>query len=251
MAPQRAFWGRYVEMRPERLNAIRAVAPVAYMSWGAITWHGPHLPLGADGIAAEAVAEQAVQRTGGVLLPTTWWPARQSLQKDILAIRSSVLRELWSDLFDNLATHGWKVVVVVNGHVYPEHELILIEAAEQAMNRHRLLILAVPPLAMLDENLIDHAALWESSILLSLCPSLVDLYALGEDALALERSGVRGRDPRGAASPSLGDTVLRMAVERLVNAVEDLMHKDDTGALQAFYAKRRDYLLQRQGQEQP
>src|SRR5437763_1208058 len=82
-------WGRYAELRPEQLEAIMAVAPVAYVPWGALEWHGPHLPLGLDGFTAEGVAERDVQRTGGVLLPTTWWPITALPHRYSLSIGSA------------------------------------------------------------------------------------------------------------------------------------------------------------------
>ncbi|NJK80017.1 MAG: creatininase family protein [Chloroflexaceae bacterium] len=242
-APDKKPWGRYAEMRPQTLASVRSQAPIIYMPYGALQWHGAHLPLGTDGITAEAIAEQTVQRTGGVLMPTTWWPAIETPHDNVIAARSNVVAEMWSDIFDGLALIGWRLVVVVNGHPYRDHELMLITAAEQAMQRHKMLVLAVSPLALLDNNLIDHGALWETSLMLSISPAVVDIYALGEDELALERNSVRGRDPRGAASPSLGDTLLRMAVERLASAIGDLLRYRDQAPLFALYEQRRESLM--------
>ena len=55
-------WGRYAELRPDQLAAIVAAAPIAYVPWGALEWHGPHLPFGLDGITAEGVAERAARQ---------------------------------------------------------------------------------------------------------------------------------------------------------------------------------------------
>ena len=92
-------WGRYYELRPAELEAIRAKAPAIYLPWGALEWHGPHLPLGLDGVAAEAVASGAIRRTGGVLMPTTWWPAGAVPHRDSLSAPAESLSALLDSLF--------------------------------------------------------------------------------------------------------------------------------------------------------
>ncbi|MCU0490083.1 MAG: creatininase family protein, partial [Chloroflexaceae bacterium] len=232
-------WGRYTELRPDALASIRLAAPVAYLPWGALEWHGPHLPFGVDGFTAEHVAERAVQRTGGVLLPTTWWPITALPHPDSLSIRSDIVRQLWDEIVNGLATAGWEVVVLLSGHYAQGHELVLMEMAEAAMQRHGLLVLALPPLALVDEEMLDHAALWESSQMLSLRPELVDLDRLGDEPLHPASSAVLGRDPRAQASASLGERVLTMAVERIVRAVEQLRTDPNPGPLLALYRERR------------
>src|SRR5262249_53372104 len=119
-------WGRYAELRPDQLEAILAETPVAYLPWGALEWHGPHLPLGLDGFTAEAVAERAVRRTGGVLLPTTWWPITALPHRLSLSIRSEVVQALWDGIFAELARAGFRVVVLLSGHYAQAHELVLM-----------------------------------------------------------------------------------------------------------------------------
>jgi creatinine amidohydrolase len=233
-------WGKYTELRPDALAAIRAAVPVAYLPWGALEWHGPHLPLGLDGMIAEGVAERIAQRTGGVLLPTTWWPITTLPHAASLAIDSETVRQLWTDIFDRLAGAGWRVIVVISGHYAPAHELVLMETAMQAMQQHDdLLVLALPPLALVDEEMLDHGALWETSVLLALRANLVDLDALGTGTLTPADSGVLGRDPRGLASPSLGNTTLDLAVKRMTGAVEQLLHAGNVASLQVLYERRR------------
>lgn len=239
-------WGRYVELRPDTLADIRAAVPVAYLPWGALEWHGPHLPLGLDGIVAEAVAERVARSAGGVVLPTTWWPITALPHADSLSVRSAVIRALWDDIFAGLARARWRVVVVISGHYSQGHELMLMDAAESAMDRHNLLVLALPPLALVDEEMLDHAALWETSLLLALRSGWADLDALGTGPLAIAQSAVLGRDPRGLASASLGSTTLDLAVERITRAVTHLLEKGQKASLRALYEQRRvrykDYL---------
>ncbi len=232
-------WGRYVELRPTDLAAIRSEVPAVYLPWGALEWHGPHLPLGMDGIIAEAVADRVIRRTGGVLMPTTWWPAGALPHPDSLSAAGASLSTLLNNIFAQLASAGWRVAVLVSGHSGHIHELIMITAAERAITRHGLLAMVVPPLALVDESMLDHAGIWETSLALALCPDLVNLDALGSEPLQIKTSAVIGRDPRNTASASLGLSALNLAADRLSSAVIQLLASDDPAPLHALYSQRR------------
>jgi creatinine amidohydrolase len=154
-------------------------------------------------------------------------------------VSSAALRELWNQVFASLAAGGWRVVVTISGHYAHGHELVLMEVAEDAIARHNLLVLALPPLALVDEEMLDHAGLWEVSLLLALRPELVDLRALGTGPLNVATSAVLGADPRGASSPSLGEKALALALERISGAVHELLEKGNPAPLYAFYQRRR------------
>ncbi len=232
-------WGRYIELAPDDLTAIRAEAPVIYLPWGALEWHGPHLPMGVDGIIAEEMAVRAAERTGGVVLPTTWWPTTALPHSGSLSINSTTMRLLWDDIFEQLNKERWDVVVVVSGHYSYGHEMVLIRAAEEAMKQYDLLVLAVPPLALVDETMLDHAALWETSLMLAIHPELVHLDALGKEALTPMNSAVLGQDPRGTASASMGKQALTVALDTLVHAIDHLLNQSDPMSLYALYEQRR------------
>jgi creatinine amidohydrolase len=162
-------------------------------------------------------------------------------------VRQEVIHSLWSDLFDKLFIAGWRIVVVLSGYYSKDHDLILMNAAEEAIKQYGLLVLALPPLSLIDDSLLDHAGLWETSLMLSLRPDLVDLYALGDEEINPDTSGIQGRDPRGAASPSLGDTVMHLATERIVTAVVELVNHNDPAPLHALYDQRRERYQAQQG----
>jgi creatinine amidohydrolase len=233
-------WGRYAELHPDQLAHIREQTPVAYLPWGGLAWHGPHLPLGLDGLIAEAVAERAARSTGGAVLPLLAWPALGVPHDDSLSLSAATVRAVLADIFAALARGGWHVVVLISGHYAHAHDIVLMEAALDAITRHNLLVLAVPPLALVDEEMLDHGALWETSALLALRPELVNLDALGQGPLRPAESGVVGRDPRHTASPSLGLSALSLAVQRVIIAVNDLLDRGDPAPLQALYGSRRE-----------
>ena len=233
-----APWGRYAELRPADLDRIVAAAPIAYVPWGALEWHGPHLPFGLEGIAAEALAERVVQRTGGVLLPPTWWAITTLPHRFSLSIQSEVIQALWDGVFAELARAGFHMVVVISGHYAEGHELVLIDAAEHAMAQHGLLVLAIPPLALVDETMLDHAAHWETALMLALRPKLVDLTALAPAPLDPSTSAVLGADPRRATAGQ-GESALKLATERIAVGVQSLMQHGGPSVLRELYARRR------------
>lgn len=232
------LWGRYPDLHVHQLEEIVAKYPIAYVPWGALEWHGSHLPLGVDGFLAEAVAERAIQRTGGVLLPTTWWPITALPHRFSLSVPSDVIQPLWDAIFSELARAGFKVVVVLTGHYAQGHELVLMDAAEHALNTHNLMVLAVPPLALVDETMLDHAARWETAQMLAIRPRLVALDTLGTGRLTADEHAVLGEDPRGATA-SQGESALTLAEERLVISTRSLLKHGMASVLRELYARRR------------
>jgi len=111
-----------IETRLHRLNGYqvneidydKAILPV-----GAIEYHGPHLPYGADGIAAETIATTWANELGKTLvLPTLYygvsqhhmhWPWTLSLHGDTL---SHIIAEIGESLINN----GIKKLLILSSH---------------------------------------------------------------------------------------------------------------------------------------
>src|SRR5207247_9972886 len=60
----------YESMRPSESAQARARLPLAFIPIGPLEWHGPHLPMGLDGLHAHTVAMEVARQVGGVVLPT-------------------------------------------------------------------------------------------------------------------------------------------------------------------------------------
>jgi creatinine amidohydrolase len=230
-------WGRYAELRPAELEHLLDVAPLAYVPWGALEWHGPHLPLGTEGYIAEHLAERVASRTGGVVLPTTWWPIAPLPHRLSVGMRSEILHELWDSLFSELRRIGFRAVIVLTGHHGFGHDLVLMDAAEHAMASSGLVVLAIPPLALVDERMLDHAAHWETSLLLAIRPRLAELGLLDGQIPGAEL-GVLGDDPRSATA-SQGESALRLATERITLSVRAVLAHGGHDILRELYMRRR------------
>lgn len=237
-------WGLYAELRPDELAAILAATPVAYVPWGALEWHGPHLPLGLDGLVAEHVAREAAALSGGVVLPTTWWAVTTLPHATSISTPPDVISHLWQATFHSLAGMGFKVIAVITGHYAQAHEVLLMEAADAAMRDTGAIVLAAPELAVLgDAGRLDHAAHWETSSLLAIRPDLVRLDRLDDavppGAADLAPFGILGADPRPSATPALGAATLAEAAQTWATWVRDLLASGDADRVRRFHAARR------------
>lgn len=238
---------RYERMGPADLEAARAACPVVFLPLGALEYHGRHLPVGLDGLKAHALCGRAVEALGGgVVLPALYFGTggghaafEWSIMQDEALIGSLLRRAL-----KRLADNGYRVAVVLTGH-YPEEQVRLIKriADEVMAARPDYTVLALcEPEADPERDCRDHAAQWETSIMMALFPQLVRLERLRADTAnaPLPPSqyaaqdpavvgvcvdahdplyGIFGRDPLAHASAKLGEAVVAAVTANLVQRV--------------------------------
>jgi creatinine amidohydrolase len=236
----------YHTMRPRQVVARREEMPVAYIGMGILEWHGLHNPLGLDGVKAHGVACYLARRIGGIVLPPLYWgdnrqeicerhldPSLWNEPTDPLdhasamcahmglatsAFRADAERSLhhggW-ELWERLVVHilfqaetlGFRMVVAIPGH-YP-----LFEPLQHAIDQYHVAGGTCDVFALTDSMFSpdgtagDHAAAFETSILMALEPDLVDLTELDPD-VTHPNIGVVGPDPRTQANPEYGWRIL-------------------------------------------
>ncbi len=235
---------RYAELSPDELARAFAARPVAYVPWGALEWHGAHLPLGLDGLVAEVFASQLAERMGGVLLPTYWLPVTPLPHRASLGARAELVAGIWTDLLGGLCTAGCQVACVITGHYAQAHELVLMDAAEAAMaslpSETPFAVLAGTPLALLGQpEYLDHAGRWETAQLQALWPDLVHLERLAPEApVRPADDAVLGEDPR-LATAAEGRELLTRAEDAWSEWIERLLCGEGREALKELYAQRR------------
>lgn len=231
---------RYTELKPAALSERLATKPVAIVPWGALEWHGAHLPLGLDGLVAEAFSERLAQSSGAVLLPTFYLPITSLPHSHSLSLPTETVRKVWQGLFDELARAGFHLICLVSGHYAQAHEWVLTEIAESFTRSGQSRVLAGTPLSLLEKpELLDHAGRYETSQLLALRPELVELEALDPDDLPdPHRSAVLGRDPREASAVE-GEELIALGVQAWDDWVERSMAADGPDPLFELYERRR------------
>lgn len=90
-----------------------AVLPV-----GAIEQHGPHGPLGIDYFGAVLVAERITEKLKAILLPSSIYGASSNHMHfaGTISLRPETLIGLVEDICRSAAHHGFKKLIIVNGH---------------------------------------------------------------------------------------------------------------------------------------
>jgi creatinine amidohydrolase len=235
---------QHMSMPAEILRAKRE-NPTAYIGLGILEWHGLHNVAGLDGIKANALAEHFAVTFGGVVMPPLFWgDNREEICE--LVFSPDIIKEavfdhtvpicehmgyekeklvenarrnkadggwtLWISLLVHMLfeaeSFGYRNIVVIPGH-YP-----LFNPLDTAIERYRreggTSEVIVIKDTMFDPNGYsgDHAAKFETSLMLALCPDMVDLTRLDSD-LSKPNIGVLGDDPRVYASAEYGWEIIR------------------------------------------
>jgi creatinine amidohydrolase len=229
---------RYAELLPEELESAWKECPVAYCAWGALEWHGPHLPLGLDGLVAERFAERLADQVGGVLLPTVWLPIT-TLPHDLsLSIQTQVVKGIWRDLLNELWRAGARLVCLISGHYAQGHEIELYRTALDSMRAHPdFFVLAATPLEILGrDEYLDHAARWETAQLLTVRPDLVHLEKF-PGMIGARQVAVLGEDPRHANREE-GEAVTQEALRAWAAWIDQLLREREPERLVRWYEQR-------------
>jgi len=207
---------RYEELLPHEMEKIMAQKQIAYLPFGTLEWHGLHLALGNDAVKAHDLCLRAAERSGGVVVPATFWAIGGMPHPWTTRFDISLIESLFYAIFEQMAHVGFKVVLAITGHYGIEQFYTLKKVASEFMHKSNLIIAAMPEyeVAYAKGYRGDHAAKWETSILWALRPELVDMSRLSSN-IQEPLEGVGGEDPRVHASRQLGEEVVEHIVERL------------------------------------
>ncbi len=225
----------YEELTPSAFLQRIKQAPIAYLPLGTLEWHGPHLPLGSDGLQSRGLFAQLAQEAGGIVLPMLFvgpdltrtvdgftyigmdfWsrpegePPRQ-LPGSAYHVASEAFSALLEAVLAQLHRAGFRIVVA-HGHG-PSTKAFMARAREWEEKFGLYLRCAWSE----DDRIgfqTDHAAANETSIMMYFHPELVDMAALPQDP-ACRLEGISGEDPRYHASAGLGRDATRETVARL------------------------------------
>ncbi len=214
----------YITARPDQLEAAINEFPAAYVPFGSLEWHGPHLPLGFDGLKAEALLHLVAKRIGkGVMFPTVYWHAFDLMK---FPYTPSFKRYSAKRIAHQLYKMGFRVIIMLTGH-YPTSQINNLRcAALSVMRKHPdAYSIGIPEqYLLLDHGYYgDHAAKGETSLGMALLPGLTDITAFPAGLSYIERAkhfGVMGEDPRFKASKEYGDMLANDFVDRLVKIID-------------------------------
>jgi len=216
----------YLESHPLEMEEMLQNNPIAYIPFGALEWHGPQNVLGVDGIKATEICKKVVEITGGVLFPCVYWGAFNTLNFPYtFHFSKRALIKTTRKLVQQLYEMGFKIIILITGHYPIAQQKQVRRAAKKKSKRHKdCFALGIPEQAIVPDldYLGDHAAMWETSLMMAINSDFVKLERLPEDLNFPERGikyGVFGRDPTKYASIKRGENTLNEIVKRLSNAV--------------------------------
>lgn len=234
---------------------VPVVAPIA-----ALEQHGGHLPLFTDSMLLAEVVRRAEQALGDRVLWTPLsWLGNSHHHLDFAGTLSAAPRtylDLLGDLIDNLVKHGFRRIVLLNGHggnITPARQAVF-EARQRYREREGLLLIEatywqlkngsrdLPPAFVQDQ--MGHACEWETSMMMRLAPGLVAATE-GLEPVPLEAGfepGARGwltqdrsasghiGDPRSAA-PAKGEMLFAEFAADVVAYLERVISWDGRSRL--------------------
>lgn len=220
---------RYEEMLPHELSAAIKERPVAYVPYGSLEWHGKHLPYGVDAFKAHALCVRAAEKFGGVVLPATYWnPPGPAMYGSYQGAPAAAMEQVFISVFRSLASLGFKVIVGVAGHDVPE-ELAPLQKAAQAVTVEGSTYGAATYEFMPGDPWSDHAAAYETSLMMVFKPDLVSMSRIKDEDLSTQegqaKAGIHGRDPRRHASREAGEREAARLAEGLGKLAEERLRK--------------------------
>jgi creatinine amidohydrolase len=177
--------------------------PAILLPVGALEQHGPHLPLGTDGMLSSAVAADAAARIGALVAPGLSYGYKSQPKCGggqhfcgTTSVDAATMIGSVRDAVREFARHGATKLVIVNGHY--ENQWFITEgidlglrdvggsAALQVMRLEYWDFLSETTLATVFPDgfpgfALEHAAVIETSLMLHYHPSLVRLDLIPEE----------------------------------------------------------------------
>lgn len=177
------------EVRAERLSYLEVQSRIderslVFIPLGALEFHGPHLPIGLDGLTAYGVCIATATKYGGVVLPALYQGTggeHSNYPWTLMMSSPEHIREVLLELLERLEELGVETAVLLSGHFAPEQRAFLSEmgAAWNAVHGRQLRLVALS-VAEFEASPVepDHAATFESLLLEAVDPGLVHLEKL-------------------------------------------------------------------------
>jgi creatinine amidohydrolase len=237
----------FQKLRPKQIAACKRDCNVAYLPIGILEWHGFHNPYGLDTLKALGIAKHLAVHIGGLVMPPISWSDHRAeicerhLDKvdafgrnaaDVICSTLEVPRDHFAvnaqrstdfggwTLFKQVVVHslfqiecyGFDKVILIPGH-YP-----LFTSVQEAIDAYKERG-GVAQTLMLHDGIFsetgkgDHAAEYETSLMMAIDSRWVDIRHSEEDMDKPPIGTALGRDPRIYASKEKGEAALMRMVE--------------------------------------
>ncbi len=224
-------------------DALRRETDLVLIPLGAVEVYGPHLPMGADGIATLALAQRVAEQVPAFVAPLIPVGFSRSLAEfpGTLSVRPQSLLAYTRDVAESFIRWGCRRILFVNGHAgnvpYLNELALELEATHPVrcaqIDWWRFIQPLVEDLVESDVLPHGHAAEFGTSVMLHLVPEHVRMeravrtepavtdsfadFLRPRSYRAQTETGVLGDATKGTAEK--GAEVLRRAVERVVTFI--------------------------------
>jgi len=230
------------ELKPLDLKKIVSEKPLILIPIGTTEWHSNHLPLGVDSLLSQATCDDISARIGCVVAPLLSCGISKNLDPEkgyfgtVDTIHIETLTALLVDLGQGYAKMGFKKAVLFTGHGEVEHFKAIRSAISRLKTIEMIMLSAysftkdkIQELDTVEKTwpyALDHAAEWETSMMLHYYPELVNMSSAPE-AIELNMSGIpeyiRRRYPR-RASQSYGQKLAEAVTSGGVRMINQLLN---------------------------
>ena len=141
---------RWETLTKKQFDAIDREHAVVFVTCSPMEVHGPHLPIGADCLEGEGLAERTLRflperhhsRTF-LKLPFVWAACDGVPQPGTVAFRPSTTMAFLEDMGRSLALQGFRNVMVSNFHGSPRHFLSIETACERVSRAHGIRMVSI------------------------------------------------------------------------------------------------------------
>jgi len=229
-------------LKPHELKQIAAEKPLILVPIGTTEWHTDHLPVGVDALLSQATCDEISSATGCVVAPNLGYGIAENLPPEggcfgtVDTIRPETLTNLLLDLGAGYAKMGFKIAVLISGHFETGHYTSITAAMENSKDIDMRMLMAHDFTGHLVEEkdtveetwpfATDHAAEWETSMMLHYYPELVDM-SIAPETIELPMPGlpeyIRVRYPR-RANAEYGRQLAQAVTDGGVKKINELLN---------------------------
>ena len=246
---------RLADMTWPQVAALDKDTPVV-IPIAALEQHGHHLPVFTDSLLVGEIIRRAEIEVGDrALFAPLMWLGNSAHHLDFAGTMSASPRvyiELLSDMVENFLTHGFRRIVVVNGHGGNNvpGDQALFEVRQRHRQRDDLLLLFACYWALgarpqevdatIEQSSMGHACEWETSMILAIKPELVGDYRRAENIdqagafdpahrawITKDRSAVGHLGNPTVATAAKGETLLKLFTADVVNLLKRVADGQD------------------------
>ncbi|HPO12896.1 MAG TPA: creatininase family protein [Candidatus Hydrogenedentes bacterium] len=229
-------------MMPREVEEAKAACPTLYIPMGTIEWHGLHNILGLDTVKAHELCIRAALQGGGLVHPPLYGGVG-GLSEPLTfiidpedSLDAHTLRPWLERLCAEAKRNGFKAVILLTGHYGAAQQIAVRDTAVRMTKLLDIPILGTPEYFLaLDVGYVgDHAAYFETSIMMHLFPDKVDVNRLDKEPY----QGVGGRDPKKFAKAEDGKTFCEAIIKRLTHLAWNMPSWDEPTRLQFLRAEQ-------------